>query len=80
MNIALLTQVWDWIDHREIDKHLVSLVILMGTARVIKWAMAYAALHGSEPNCPLVIAAVVAPYSILQGAAIQQYFKARTIT
>jgi hypothetical protein len=80
-------QAWDFIDKRDIDKHLVSIVILYGTVQVTRWAFGFAtqwldiviagkALPGLEVAA--VIAAVTAPYITLQGAAIAFYFKART--
>lgn len=74
-----LTRMWDFIDKRDIDKHVVSLAILMGTVKVTQWAMAYASAETDKSGAEvaMVIAAVVAPYMALQAAAIQQYFKAR---
>ena len=73
-----LAAFWDWIDQRDIDKHVVSIAILFGTVSISRWAMTFAAAHANDPNCSLVIAAVTAPYMILQGAAIKFYFEARS--
>lgn len=72
--------VWDFIDRRQIDKHLVSLVILYGTVKMTEWAMGFAAALGAKPGLEVaaVIAAVTAPYMALQAAALAFYFKART--
>lgn len=76
MNLGTL---WDFIDKRDIDKHLVSIVILYGTVRLTRWAMAYASLHCSEgANAAMIIAAVAAPYMALQAAALKWYFDARS--
>lgn len=75
------SQLWDFIDKRQIDKHVVSAAILTGTVRIMHWAMAYAsAPHAgmSGVDISAVIAAVVAPYAALQGAAINFYFRARS--
>jgi hypothetical protein len=74
-----LTRAWDWIDQRDIDKHIVSLIILAGTAHVTLWAMHYAET-GNRPGLEVaaIIAAVTAPYMALQGAAIKFYFASRT--
>lgn len=74
-----ITRWWDWIDARDIDKHVVSVAILFGTVKVTHWAMAYASAESDKSGAEvaMVIAAVVAPYMALQAAAIQQYFKAR---
>lgn len=74
------SQAWDFVDKRDLDKHAVSLVILIGTIKVLHWSFAFAEAHmdksGSE--LALVIGAVTAPYMALQAAAISFYFKART--
>lgn len=75
------SQLWDWIDKRDIDKHLVSVLILYGTWVVTRWAMAFANdVNLSQRNgieSAALIAAVTAPYMALQAAAIAFYFKAR---
>jgi hypothetical protein len=69
---------WDWIDKRDIDKHAVSMVILYGTVKITSWAMAFAGTHGTDANVALNIAAVSAPYMVLQGAALKWYFESRS--
>lgn len=75
-----LTDLWDWIDNRDLDKHAVSITILIGTANVTSWAFQFAETHmdKSGAELALVIAAVTAPYMALQAAAISFYFKARS--
>lgn len=70
---------WDWIDKRDIDKHIVSLTILYGSVLVLDWAMKFAE-HGNRPGLEIaaIIAAVTAPYMALQTAAIKFYFDSRT--
>jgi UDP-N-acetylglucosamine enolpyruvyl transferase len=78
--VGTLGRFWDWIDERDIDKHAVSLVILLGTVEVLRWAMAYAGAHADKSGADigLTIASVTAPYMALQAAALSFYFKART--
>ena len=75
-----LTRGWDWIDARDIDKHLLSLAIFYGTIKITTWAMHYADKHSTSSGIEVaaVVAAVMAPYMALQGAAIKFYFEART--
>ena len=73
--MTLITRFWDWIDAREVDKHLVSLAILWGTVKVTEWAMAFAGTHADNYAA---IAAVTGPYCTLQAAAIKFYFDNRT--
>ena len=69
---------WDFIDKRQIDKHIVSVAILYGTILVMQWAMGFTAEndHGimSGIEMAAVIAAVTAPYMALQAVALKWYF------
>lgn len=82
MNIKALARFWDWIDQRDIDKHVLTLCIFWGTARLTDWAMVFAAAHAAKPGMEIaaIIAAVTAPYMALQAAAIKYYFEARPTT
>lgn len=73
-------EFWDFIDKRDIDKHVVSMVVLLNTLVVTRWAMEYAVNHVDKTGTDigLVIIAVLGPFSILQGAVIKWYFTART--
>lgn len=72
-------QFWDFIDKRDIDKHIVSIAILAGTYTVTRWSMQYAG-QGDRPGLEVaaIIAAVQVPYMALQAAALAWYFRART--
>lgn len=73
------SQLWDFIDARDIDKHAVTLTILAGTVKVTQWAFLFAEMHADKSGVEIaaIIASVVGPYSLLQGAAIKWYFEAR---
>lgn len=75
-----LTRIWDWIDKRDIDKHVVSVVVLYGTKILTGWAMAFATSHADKPGIEIaaIIAAVTGPYMALQAAAIKFYFDSRS--
>lgn len=74
-----LTRAWDWIDARDIDKHVISLAIFYGTTEVLAWGMKFAEKYDGLNGLDLaaIIAAVLAPYMALQAAAVAFYFKAR---
>ena len=75
-----LARLWDFIDDRDIDKHLISMAIMYGTIQVTEWAMRFASLHGDSANgagTAAIIAAVTTPYMVLQAAAIGFYFNIR---
>lgn len=73
------SEAWDWIDKRDIDKHVVTLAILGGTAIITAWAMEFS-WYSSRPGLEIaaIIGAVAAPYMTLQAVAIKWYFEART--
>lgn len=70
---------FDWVDERDVDKHIVSLIILSGTIQLTLWAEHFAE-NGNRPGIEVaaILAAVFAPYMLLQGAALSWYFRART--
>jgi len=72
-------RIWNWIDDRDIDKHVVSVMIMYGTVKITSWAMGYANAHpdGNSVGIAAIIGAVSAPYMALQAAAIKFYFDAR---
>jgi hypothetical protein len=74
-----LGQLWDWIDKRDIDKHVLTMGIFWGTVKLTSWAMAFTSQHPDKPGIELaaIIAAVTAPYMALQAAAIKFYFESR---
>ena len=73
-----LGRIWDWIDKRDIDKHVVSLLILFGTVKITSWSMRFAE-HGDRPGLEVaaIIGSVAAPYMAMQAAALAFYFRAR---
>lgn len=70
---------WDWFDKRLVLERFVCLCILYGTIRVTEWGMLFAEVHGEQTGteAAAIIAAVLAPYMALQGAAIAFMFRAR---
>ena len=74
-----LSEFWDFVDKRDLDKHALSLAVLVGTMQITRWAMTYAELS-TRPGLEVaaILAAVGAPYMALQTAAIAFYFKARS--
>jgi hypothetical protein len=76
--VGKLSLFWNWVDARDIDKHFVSLLILIGTVDLTRWAQHFAE-NGNRPGLEIaaIIAAVFAPYMALQAAAIAWYFASR---
>ncbi len=71
-----LSELWDFIDNRDIDKHFISIAVMYGTVKITTWAMMYAEKF-QGPNTPLIIAAVCAPYMAMQAWALKSYFDSR---
>lgn len=76
---SVMARFWKWIDERDIDKHIVSIAILLGTIKITAWAMSFAETHTEKTGleAAAIIAAVLAPYMALQSAAVAFYFRAR---
>ena len=72
-------QFWDFVDKRDIDKHAVMVVVVLGTIRLTEWAMKFTDLHGTESGTDigLKVAAVLAPWTLIASPAIKWYFDAR---
>jgi hypothetical protein len=82
---ARLSEAWDFIDKRDIDKHAVAaIIIIYGTLKLTSWGIAFAerwmdavkaghAIPGSE--VALVVGAVLAPYMMVAGVVVGFYFK-----
>jgi hypothetical protein len=73
-----LSQVWDFIDRRQIDAYAVSGLILWGSFRILFWSFEYA-LHADRPGIEVaaIIGAIGAPWAGLQAVAIKFVLEAR---
>lgn len=73
------SETWEWIDKRDIDKHLVMVLIMWGTIKITSWAMKYVDLHPDDAGADvgLKVGAVLLAWNIIATPAIGWYFKAR---
>ena len=76
---ARASQAWDFVDNRDIDKHLMAWAIMAGTMKLAFWTLqfAYMSPRGGT-DVAAIIAAIWLPWSAVQGAVVNWYFKART--
>jgi hypothetical protein len=74
----MLAEMWDFIDKRRIDTHIVSMAVLYGVKPITVWAMAFATLHPDSANSAMVIGAVTAPYMFVAGYTFKSYFDTRS--
>lgn len=72
------SEMWEFIDNRQIDAHIVAAVIIFATLDITAWAMRYAET-ADRPGLEVaaVIGAVMVPWGGLQAAVIKWYFEAR---
>jgi len=72
------SQLWDFIDQRQIDAHFLTLFIGWGTYRIMAWSMHFADAS-TRPGMEVaaILAAVLTPWAAVQGAAVKFYFDAR---
>jgi hypothetical protein len=72
------SQVWDFIDKRQVDAHILTGLIVWGTYQVMAWATHFAeASTRSGTEVAAIIAAIMVPWGAVQGAALKFYFDAR---
>ena len=73
------SQGWNWFDRRQIDSQMVALAVLYLTFDLAGWAMAFADHHPDMDGLKMaaIIAAVLGPWTVLQGAVVKFYFDAR---
>lgn len=76
---SMLVRLWDWIDRRQIDAHVVAAIILIGSIKLLTWAMNFANANPGKSGLEVaaIIGAVMVPWSALQAAAIKFYFDTR---
>jgi hypothetical protein len=80
MNLDWLRRFWNFIDDRDIDKHFVALVIILGAFKVMQWSFAFAEKVDHQPGFEVaaVIASITAPLAVILPIVVNFYFKART--
>lgn len=74
--IETLTKFWDWVDARDIDKHVLSIAVMVNTFIITAWAINFG---NTSPKSGIeisaVIAAVLIPWTPLQAAALKWQFE-----
>ena len=79
--IALrFSQMWDFIDARDIDKHSLSLSVFGMTIYIVFWMLEFIWAHPDKPGLEVaaIVAAIMVPWNGVQAAAIKWYFEARS--
>lgn len=73
-------QFWDFIDQRDIDKHLIAWATFYITYFLLNWVLNFVWVYPDKPGLEVaaIVAAVLMPWTPVQGAVIKWYFAART--
>lgn len=77
--VLRMTQLWDFIDKRQIDVHVMSWSVFGLGVYVVFWTMEYAWAHPEKPGLELaaICAAILAPVTPMVAKVIDWYFRAR---
>lgn len=76
MNLEVIKKFWDWIDQRDIDKHVLSLLVMISTFKITAWAIMFATTCNKPgAEVAMIIAAVLVPWTPLQAAALKFQFE-----
>ena len=76
--VDFLSSCWDFVDKRDIDKHAVAWSVFAITVKLMLWSITFATTSTrSGGEIAEIIAAVWAPWNLLQAGVITWYFNAR---
>lgn len=73
------SQFWDFVDKRDLDKHAMSWATFYITWKIVEWATHFVANHPDKPGLEVaaILGAVMLPWTPVQAAVVNWYFKAR---
>ena len=77
--LDIFSYIWDWVESRKIDKHVVTAFTLYYMVYLIMWAERFASANSGKSGLEVaaIIAAVHAPYMALQTFVLRFYFNDR---
>jgi hypothetical protein len=72
--------LWDFVDKRDIDKHIVAWWSFYVTYTLVYWSLEYVFKHPDKPGLEMaaIIGAILLPWTPVQGAIVKWYFAARS--
>lgn len=78
--LALIAgRFWDFIDRRAIDKHVMAWAVFAITVHLMIWSAHFAVTSTrSGTDIAAILAALWAPWNLVQAGVVAWYFKART--
>lgn len=73
------TQVWDFIDNRQIDVHAMAWSVFAMTGYVVYWSMEFVWQHPDKPGLEVaaIVGAVNLPITPVLAKVVDWYFNAR---
>jgi hypothetical protein len=73
------SDLWDFVDKRQIDTHLMAWAVFCATGYIVYWCMEFVWYHDklSGLETAAIIGAILLPWTPLQAKVIDWYFKAR---
>lgn len=71
--------LWDFIDKRDIDKHLMAWATFYITIYLVDWTLDYIYQHPEKSGAELgmVVAAYMVPWNLTQAVVIKWYYESR---
>lgn len=74
-----LSDIWNFIDARDIDKHAMAWAVFAVTCYQIFWVMEFVWDHPEKPGLEVgaIVAALMLPWTPVQAAVISWYFNSR---
>ena len=74
------SQLWDFIDERDIDKHLMAWATFYVTYFLLNWVLNFVWVYPDKPGLEVaaIVGSVLLPWTPVQGAVIRWYFESRT--
>lgn len=71
-----LSAFWDWVDKRDIDKHVMSWAVFAVTVCLLVWSCHFAINSPRNgTDVAAILAAVWGPWNLVQAAVVNWYFQ-----
>lgn len=74
------SQLWDFIDARDIDKHAMAWATFYMTFFIMNWSLNFVWVYPDKPGLEVaaILGALLATWSPVQAVVIKWYFESRT--
>ena len=74
------SQLWDFIDQRDIDKHAMAWAVFGITCYLLQWTLNFVWVYPDKPGLEVaaIVGAIMATWTPVQAKVIQWYFASRT--